>query len=107
EFEEAARLRDEVKRLRETELAVADDPLARQAAVEDQAGSYGSPRKSTRTARSSARPRKPQPGEMGPGSERTVPLRDVMKPAKTIDVAGPSDVKKRRGRPKKTGRPGA
>ena len=34
EFEEAARLRDEIKRLRETELAVADDPLARQADVE-------------------------------------------------------------------------
>src|SRR3712207_5271892 len=32
EFETAARLRDEIKRLRETELAVADDPLARQAA---------------------------------------------------------------------------
>ncbi|MEM8987427.1 MAG: excinuclease ABC subunit UvrB [Pseudomonadota bacterium] len=34
EFEEAARLRDEIKRLQETELAVADDPLARQSAVE-------------------------------------------------------------------------
>ena len=34
EFEEAARLRDEVKRLETVELAVADDPLARQAAVE-------------------------------------------------------------------------
>ncbi|OAN73310.1 excinuclease ABC subunit B [Jannaschia sp. EhC01] len=34
EFEEAARLRDEVKRLETVELAIADDPLARQAAVE-------------------------------------------------------------------------
>ncbi|MGG7566281.1 excinuclease ABC subunit UvrB [Rhodovulum sp. DZ06] len=34
EFEEAARLRDEIKRLEAVELAVADDPLARQAAVE-------------------------------------------------------------------------
>ena len=33
EFEEAARLRDEVKRLEAVDLAVADDPLARQAAV--------------------------------------------------------------------------
>jgi excinuclease ABC subunit B len=40
EFEEAARLRDEVKRLRETELAVLDDPLARQATIEDKAGGY-------------------------------------------------------------------
>ncbi len=40
EFETAARLRDEVKRLRETELAISDDPLARQADVEDRAGSF-------------------------------------------------------------------
>ncbi len=37
EFEEAARLRDEVKRLEAVELAVADDPLARQSAVEQAA----------------------------------------------------------------------
>ncbi|PZR00078.1 MAG: excinuclease ABC subunit UvrB [Cereibacter sphaeroides] len=35
EFEEAARLRDEVKRLEAVELAVADDPLARQSAVNE------------------------------------------------------------------------
>ncbi|WP_068115292.1 excinuclease ABC subunit UvrB [Tropicimonas marinistellae] len=34
EFEEAARLRDEIKRLEAVDLAVADDPLARQSAVE-------------------------------------------------------------------------
>jgi excinuclease ABC subunit B len=34
EFEEAARLRDEVKRLEAAELAIADDPMARQQAVE-------------------------------------------------------------------------
>jgi excinuclease ABC subunit B len=34
EFEEAARLRDEVRRLEAVDLAVADDPLARQSAVE-------------------------------------------------------------------------
>ena len=34
EFEEAARLRDEIKRLQEVELAVADDPLARQSVIE-------------------------------------------------------------------------
>ncbi len=34
EFEEAARLRDEVKRLEAVDLAVADDPLARQSAVD-------------------------------------------------------------------------
>ena len=35
EFETAARLRDEIKRLEATELAIADDPLARQSAIED------------------------------------------------------------------------
>ncbi|MCO4797260.1 MAG: excinuclease ABC subunit UvrB, partial [Amylibacter sp.] len=34
EFEDAARIRDEVKRLEAVELAIADDPLARQSAVE-------------------------------------------------------------------------
>jgi excinuclease ABC subunit B len=34
EFEEAARLRDEVKRLEAVELAIADDPMARQSAIE-------------------------------------------------------------------------
>ena len=37
EFEEAARLRDEVKRLEAVELTIADDPLARQSVVEDAA----------------------------------------------------------------------
>jgi excinuclease ABC subunit B len=40
EFEEAARLRDEVKRLREVEMTIMDDPLARQSDVEDRAGRY-------------------------------------------------------------------
>jgi excinuclease ABC subunit B len=35
EFEEAARIRDEIKRLQATELAIADDPFARQSAVEE------------------------------------------------------------------------
>ena len=34
EFETAARMRDEIKRLQETELIIADDPFARQGAVE-------------------------------------------------------------------------
>ncbi|MDE2462450.1 MAG: excinuclease ABC subunit UvrB [Alphaproteobacteria bacterium] len=37
EFETAARLRDEIKRLQAVELAVADDPFARQSTVEDAA----------------------------------------------------------------------
>jgi len=35
EFEEAARIRDEVKRLEAVDLVLSDDPLARQSAVEE------------------------------------------------------------------------
>ncbi len=46
EFEEAARLRDEVKRLKAVELAVMDDPMARQSKIEDATASWpaGKPR---------------------------------------------------------------
>ena len=56
EFEEAARLRDEVRRLETVELVVADDPQARQSMIEDaveaggrsQAGRSGNPSSSRR-----------------------------------------------------------
>ncbi len=41
EFEEAARLRDEVKRLEAVDLAISDDPLARQSAIEAASESGG------------------------------------------------------------------
>ncbi|MBT2129949.1 excinuclease ABC subunit UvrB [Aliiroseovarius lamellibrachiae] len=41
EFEEAARLRDEVHRLEAVELAIADDPMARQSAIEAAADPKG------------------------------------------------------------------
>ena len=63
-FEEAARLRDEVKRLRATEMAVVDDPTAKYPA----ATSGGRPGSSARG------PRKPALDEMGPGVE-TIPHR--------------------------------
>jgi len=44
-FEEAARLRDEVKRLRATELAVVDDPTIKQRGVAAKAGSYAGTKK--------------------------------------------------------------
>jgi excinuclease ABC subunit B len=63
EFETAARLRDEIKRLRDTELAVADDPLARQADVEDRAGAYAGDRKYGKAPRTG-------PAGLPPGSNR-------------------------------------
>src|SRR5690242_3740170 len=44
-FEEAARLRDEVKRLRATELAVVDDPTVKQRVIQQRAGAYAGARK--------------------------------------------------------------
>ncbi len=137
EFETAARLRDEVKRLRETELAVADDPLARELAVappraatsrppsRDHAGARSAP---VRTAAGSGmgsgkgareaqakRPHKPGLDEMTVGrtevpAGRELSTRPLPKPTKTVDVEdGMATVQKgpRRGRAKKTGRPGA
>ncbi len=55
EFEEAARLRDEVMRLKETSLAVADDPLARQSAIEA-ATQKAIPKKSAKSRSSGGKP---------------------------------------------------
>ncbi|MGF1622565.1 MAG: excinuclease ABC subunit UvrB [Rhodomicrobiaceae bacterium] len=75
EFEEAARLRDEIKRLKEVELAVADDPLARQEAIEARSGGGGANGKGRgggRRQNPMSRPHKPSLDEMGPHSERVV-----------------------------------
>src|SRR5437773_7951766 len=45
DFEEAARLRDELKRLRATEMAVVDDPTAKQRTVQGKAGAYAGTKK--------------------------------------------------------------
>ncbi|WP_158807420.1 excinuclease ABC subunit UvrB [Beijerinckia sp. L45] len=66
-FEEAARLRDEVKRLQAVELAIGDDPMASQRDVENAAGGYAGAQKYGRAANVPAnRPHKPTDSEMGP-----------------------------------------
>jgi len=139
EFETAARLRDEIKRLRETELAVADDPLARQSDVEDRAGAYegerkygaagnvlsapggrfrlapGDSRAGSRPPGAGSRIRKPTLDEMTVGRTE-VPLggaapekpKAPVMPTRTREADGGStfDKGKRKGRPRKTGRPG-
>ncbi len=62
EFEEAARLRDEAQRLRATQLAVADDPLARQQAIEDRAGSSRSSSAKRGSANKNPRSSRPKAG---------------------------------------------
>ena len=66
EFEEAARLRDEAKRLRQMELAIANDPLARQGELERSAAEAESV--------VMTRPHKPTLEEMGPHN-REIPLK--------------------------------
>ncbi|MEN8657351.1 MAG: UvrB/UvrC motif-containing protein, partial [Marivita sp.] len=61
EFEEAARLRDEVKRLEAVDLAVSDDPLAHQSAVEAAAEA---------AVKSSGRSTAGRPGQRGGNVQR-------------------------------------
>jgi len=61
DFEEAARLRDEIKRLRATELAVTDDPTAK--FISPSSAGRGSARNARRGG--AARPHKPALDEMG------------------------------------------
>ena len=63
-FEEAARLRDEIKRLRATEMAVIDDPTAKRRAPSPEGG-----RARRAAGRRRDAPRKPTLDEMGPGPE--------------------------------------
>ncbi|UUP16316.1 excinuclease ABC subunit UvrB [Nitratireductor thuwali] len=69
DFEEAARLRDEIKRLKETELAIMDDPLARDVGVENT-------RKSRREAAKKGKPGG-RPGQ-GSGGRPISPLEGEM-----------------------------
>jgi excinuclease ABC subunit B len=68
DFEEAARLRDEIKRLRATELAVVDDPTAKRPALPS-------------PARGVSRPHKPRLDEMG------IALTHEVKPARSRATA--------------------
>ncbi|WP_048648335.1 excinuclease ABC subunit UvrB [Nitratireductor soli] len=76
DFEEAARLRDEVKRLRETELAIMDDPLARDVGVENTQKSRRDKARG-RKGGQSGRPLSPLAGEMPGRAEAGVQGRDA------------------------------
>jgi excinuclease ABC subunit B len=130
DFEKAARLRDEIKRLRETELAIADDPLAREVEGESLSGrrrrggaSGGNakplPGKPHRDEVDSAGDRGIAPGrtlfrqntldEMTVG--RTEKPAERAKPAKRERTGigsheAPADERRNARRPGKTGRPG-
>ncbi|MFC4624860.1 excinuclease ABC subunit UvrB [Daeguia caeni] len=119
DFETAARLRDEIKRLRETELAIADDPLVR----DPEGNASTSPRGKGRSLF-----QKPTLDNMGPGTDMAKPLfrkntLDEMTVKRTEIPVGtdtpirreragigsyedPTEVARRKRRPGKTGRPG-
>ncbi len=59
EFEEAARIRDEIRRLEAVDLAVADDPLARQSEIQARVAARSSAgRPGTRARKGKGRRRK-------------------------------------------------
>ena len=81
DFEKAARIRDEIKRLREAELAVSDDPLARTVEYESPAsgrekGKHNKGRALHRTVdEETGKPlfSKPDLDNMGPGTDMATP----------------------------------
>ncbi len=110
DFETAARLRDEIKRLREKELAIADDPLAREAEL-----SLERPSRGGRTSPSPSLFKKPSLDNMGPGTDMVKPLGpqsdDDPAPVRRHRAGAgsyedPVDVKRKTRRSGKTGRPG-
>jgi excinuclease ABC subunit B len=98
DFEEAARLRDEIKRLRATELAIVDDPTAKY------------PGAAPRREGDRSRPHKPELDEMGIAlyHERQVHRPGGKKPRKpTLDEMGPgTEAVPYRGPRSSLGRPG-
>ncbi|MFY8114367.1 MAG: UvrB/UvrC motif-containing protein, partial [Rhabdaerophilum sp.] len=74
EFETAARLRDEIKRLKETELAVFEEPSGRQAQVTAKAGKAAASQYGAAANLPPTRAAKPSLDVMGPGTDREVPL---------------------------------
>ena len=108
DFETAARLRDEIKRMQQAELVVGADPMARQQAVEAEAGAYKGDRKFGKSANvPENRPHKPGDADMGPhnfgGGEAKPrarkPTLDEMGPGATERPAGAGVGPDKRDRP--------
>lgn len=92
DFERAARLRDEIKRLRETELAIADDPLAREVELESpdsgrRKGQHNKGRARHRTVGNERESlfRKPDLDEMGTSGDHATPAGSSLFRKNTLD----------------------
>ena len=109
DFEEAARLRDEIKRLRETELAVMDDPLARlendmAASPKAQRQRKGKPRGPLPRSERGGYFQKPTLDDMGPGTDMAKPVRRGKIGAGSHEADG--EKRRRQMTRGKTGKPG-
>ena len=109
EFETAARLRDEIKRLQATELAISDDPLARQGDVEASAGKYKGERGYGDAANlPPTRARKPTDADMGPhnfgGGEGRLKSSGERPRKPTLDEMGPRPESRPKGAGERRGR---
>lgn len=74
DFEKAARLRDEIKRLKATEMAVFEEPGARQGTLAAKAGKAAASQYGAAANLPPTRASKPSLDAMGPGTDREVPL---------------------------------
>ena len=101
EFETAARLRDEIKRLRDTELTIADDPLARQAEVEARAGAFKGERRYGLSPRAAAKPAR-QRGAAQTGS-RIATEYEPVQPSYAQSTSRPAAASSRGGAPDASG----
>ncbi len=100
EFETAARLRDEMKRLRETDLLVSDDPITRQSNLDDATGGFAGVRKYGAAGNlPPARVRKNLLDEMTVGRTE-IPLAEGAPPSRPMSrtTAGTAGGKKGKGR---------
>ena len=80
EFETAGRLRDEIKRLKMTEMAVFDEPSGRQSGVVAKAGKAAASQYGAAGNLPPTRASKPSLDAMGPGTDREVPLSGSPRP---------------------------
>jgi excinuclease ABC subunit B len=104
DFERAARLRDEIKRLQETELAIADDPLARDAGVENTQKSRRDAAKGrggkAKAAQGGSLFAKPELDEMGRSGDYAVPAGNSLFRKNTLDEMTVGRTENRPARPR-------
>jgi len=103
-FEEAARLRDEVKRLRATEMAVVDDPTIKQRGVATKAGTYAGAKKYGEAANLPAAAMKKRGGGKSRERDPLLPSGDEIRGGSKVhkphldEMHGPESLPYREGR---------